>query len=193
MRICDHGSSQESKWYVNLQCGYFGCSFVWSTSLNNYVTVTVQEAFDVCFYLKLWVSLSQIEEAEGGCDQCSWLRGGWEHKSGMIQRLNCRLTGRSVFSHVTGHSLMGGPWCAPCSNRSSLEIRVYFHHMWSYYRCDLMTQWDWMKLSKKIWWSRSSKIFFLSVMQCQQQRVSVSLRELTSYFTLNWSSRVVPA
>lgn len=42
------------------------------------------------------------------CRHCLWLRGEWEHKSEPVQRLNCRLTGRSVFSHVTGHSPNGG-------------------------------------------------------------------------------------
>lgn len=95
------------------------------------------------------------------CRHCLWLRGEWEHKSEPVQRLNCRLTGRSMFSHVTGHSPNGGgPPCAPRSDRSSSGTRVYFHHMWSGYCCNLLTQWDWMELSKKNGWCGSKEGFF---------------------------------
>lgn len=44
----------------------------------------------------------------------------------------------------------GGLHVLLAQTRSSSGMRVYFHHMWSSCCCNLLTQWDWMKRSKKM-------------------------------------------
>lgn len=108
------------------------------------------------------------------CRHCLWLRGGWEHKSELIQRLNCRLTQAGLCSHMSQVTVLTGG----ASMCSSLRQEAVWGCASTFTICGLVTaatswpsetEWN----CPKKWMVRIKRLFFLFLL-CSFDRVEMS-------------------